>query len=219
MNVRERNLLVRHMAWADRTFPRETLLKVAQHLVKEVGELQQRPDSGEEHADVYLLAQRVVGLVRRSASAAGIDLIEVAEAKLLVNESRVWEPGTDGVYEHVREVEAVETAPVEPFDPDWVVHPGDVIAELMSDQNLGHGATATALRWGPGLLALVIAGEQDVKEGMAADLARVFGLTAGAWLRLQARYTEWRDRPAPRVVAAWEPVKVRVPRRRRRGEG
>lgn len=102
-STRERELLARHMAWADRTFPRETLLQVGQHLVKEIIELQQGQDDPEEYADVYFLAQRAVGLVRRYAGLTGIELIAAAEAKLLVNEARTWAEGADGVFEHVRE--------------------------------------------------------------------------------------------------------------------
>lgn len=87
-------------------------------------------------------------------------------------------------------------APAAPFSPDWAVHPGEILAELLDDLKLTANLAATALGWPKEWVAQVAVGSHDITNEMAADLARVFGVTPGFWLRMQARYTAWLGRHA-----------------------
>ena len=87
----------------------------------------------------------------------------------------------------------------EPSDVGPPEHLGNVVAADIYARGWTAHEAASLLNWHPDLLAQVVEGTQDVKEGMAEDLARVFGLTAGAWLRLQAMHGRSQARQAMEV--------------------
>lgn len=115
--VAERAILNAWADWADDAFPDETMLGVARHLLSEVEELLLSPESGDEHADVFALAHRIVDDVRVSAAQHGIDLLAELQAKLDKNRARMWADRGDGVYEHVRPLEAVAAPVAATYDP------------------------------------------------------------------------------------------------------
>lgn len=92
----------RHLTWKRATFPHETIASAARHLADEAQELMAAPTSGEEHADVRLLLWSVEDQLDRSVFANGIDLLDEVEAKIVINERRIWADRGDGVFEHVR---------------------------------------------------------------------------------------------------------------------
>lgn len=92
--------------------------------------------------------------------------------------------------------------PPRPGCAAWAAHPGEIVAEEMAERGWTLERTASDLRWSNGLLRTVLDGSQDVKPGLAADLARVFGLSAGMWLRLQESYSAWKaQQPAETGVS------------------
>lgn len=98
-------------------------------------------------------------------------------------------------------LDAIDPPAATPFRPNWAVHPGEILGELCAEQQLTKTLAAAALGWHGDWVGQVIDGHRDLTLKMAADLARVFGLTARAWMRLQERYSEWRaEQPAPAVA-------------------
>lgn len=84
--------------WARSTFPQATAQSWAKHLRKEARELDERPTSGEEMADIFHLLAGIAGVT-------GTDLAAEVARKFAINKARVWgEPDPEtGVVEHVRE--------------------------------------------------------------------------------------------------------------------
>lgn len=85
-------------AWADDSFPEETLDARLAHLRKEYDELLARPESGEEMADMVMI-------IANHAHIMGVDLKAEIRRKLAINRVRTWRTGPDGVVEHVRDDE------------------------------------------------------------------------------------------------------------------
>lgn len=82
--------------WGAATFPASTDWAKLVHLRKELAELEERPDSAEEMADVVML-------VCHLAHAHGVDLAAAIDWKLDICQRRIWgPPDADGVVEHVR---------------------------------------------------------------------------------------------------------------------
>src|SRR4030042_321616 len=63
------------------------------HLMKEAKELEEKPHSAEEMADVFMLGALVVHRVMTQAKLARVDLNAACQAKLEVNRKREWQRG------------------------------------------------------------------------------------------------------------------------------
>lgn len=88
--------------WGRVTFPHATDASVLKHLDKELAELHERPDNGEEMADVVML-------VAHLAYRHGYDLLAEVARKFAICKTRKWgEPDADGVVEHIRDEAATE---------------------------------------------------------------------------------------------------------------
>ena len=96
---------VEYALWAEKTFPDETLIDLAKHLVEETEELAKAPDSLEEAADcmliIELLRTRVLLYVAEHLGSPVI-LVEAMKAKFEKNKLRKWEKTPNG-YRHVKE--------------------------------------------------------------------------------------------------------------------
>ncbi|HWD20481.1 MAG TPA: dATP/dGTP pyrophosphohydrolase domain-containing protein [Verrucomicrobiae bacterium] len=84
-------------AWADRTFPGETIESVIDHLIEEARELRNAPHDLVEMADVLLLVLRTARLGGFNTN----DLVKAARLKLDVCKTRQWE-NIDGNWRHVK---------------------------------------------------------------------------------------------------------------------
>lgn len=84
--------------WAKKTFPNATLESRFNHMIDEMGEVQDKPQDAMEWADVYLLFQQ-------AALAEGFTMTAIfsaARRKQDINERRKWgKPNKDGFSEHV----------------------------------------------------------------------------------------------------------------------
>ncbi len=95
--------LVRDQAeWSQATFGTDAErgpLGALKHLEKEAREAQANPSDITEYADCLLL---ILDAARR-AKIKPLELVKAAQAKLLVNEARIWpKPVSDEPVEHVR---------------------------------------------------------------------------------------------------------------------
>lgn len=74
------------------------------------------------------------------------------------------------------------------FDPDWVVHPGELLREEL--QTRGMTETELALLTGVTLkhVSTVVNGHKPITPWYAVRLERVLGISARLWARMQADY-------------------------------
>lgn len=93
--------LTRFLQFAAETFPQATGRSTATHLQREVGELLEAIDSGDEAAVRGEVPDVVVLALQAGMRLLGPDLARALEDKLAVNRGRTWgEPDADGVVEH-----------------------------------------------------------------------------------------------------------------------
>lgn len=80
-----------------------------------------------------------------------------------------------------------------PFDPNWRVHPGETVNEIIEDFHLSQRVAAKALGVTEQYLSDIIEGRRGISPRIATRLAGVFGPSAGFWMRMQANC----DAPLP----------------------
>lgn len=68
------------------------------------------------------------------------------------------------------------------------IHPGEILAELLSECELsGHGL-AMALRVPANRISAILKGQRGISGDTALRLARYFGTSAEMWMNLQSKY-------------------------------
>lgn len=77
-----------------------------------------------------------------------------------------------------------------PFSPDWVVHPGDILAEEMEERQLSKPAAALGLGMSEADLDKLLAGELVLTDAISEGLSALFGTSAQFWKNLECRYRE-----------------------------
>lgn len=86
-------------AWADKTFPGQTITGKIKHLQREVAELLESPSDLSEIADCFSLLMDIA----RKAGYPASTVVKAAFEKLEINKARTWGPAdADGVIEHVK---------------------------------------------------------------------------------------------------------------------
>jgi antitoxin HigA-1 len=70
-------------------------------------------------------------------------------------------------------------------------HPGEVIADILSDTGRTRVGIAILLGVSRQQLHSILAGRKPVSPDMAARLGKLFGNGPGLWLRMQASYDAW----------------------------
>ncbi|HBJ6961964.1 TPA: HigA family addiction module antidote protein, partial [Salmonella enterica subsp. enterica serovar Duisburg] len=68
-------------------------------------------------------------------------------------------------------------------------HPGEIIADVLDDLDIGIREFARALNVAPSTVQRLISGQAAVSPEMAVKLAAVIGSTPDMWLRLQSAYS------------------------------
>ena len=67
-------------------------------------------------------------------------------------------------------------------------HPGEIIADILTDLNISNRHLARALGVAPSTVKRLLAGESSVTADMAVRLEAVIGSSARMWLALQDKY-------------------------------
>lgn len=76
-----------------------------------------------------------------------------------------------------------------PFDPDWVIAPGQTLQEWREDNNLPVRAAATACgRMDPQIFRRIESGDERITEKLARQLEHGTGIPARLWLNLERVY-------------------------------
>jgi len=70
-------------------------------------------------------------------------------------------------------------------------HPGELIAEMLEELNVGIRELARALDVAPSTVQRVVAGNAAISPEMAIKLATVLGSSPKFWMNLQNNYSLW----------------------------
>lgn len=76
------------------------------------------------------------------------------------------------------------------FDPDWLVAPGETIAEVLEERDLSQRELARRTGFSAKFINQLIAGKAALTEDTAIKLETVLGSSARFWLNLESRYRE-----------------------------
>ena len=68
-------------------------------------------------------------------------------------------------------------------------HPGEIIAGILEELNIGIRELARALNIAPSTAQRLVSGQAAISPEMAIRLAAVLGSTPEMWMRLQTRYS------------------------------
>lgn len=71
------------------------------------------------------------------------------------------------------------------------VHPGIVVGQLMAQHGLSEDRLVGLLKLEPESIAALIRGQLEVDKDLAANLARVFGMTSREWLKMQTDFSAY----------------------------
>lgn len=82
-----------------------------------------------------------------------------------------------------------------PFEPDYVVAPGETIQESMITLNLNKDVVALKLGISVRALELIVLGKGTIDGRIAECLHQVFGPSTQFWLNLEANYRKGPTRP------------------------
>jgi HTH-type transcriptional regulator/antitoxin HigA len=76
-----------------------------------------------------------------------------------------------------------------PFDPDWTIHPGEILREWREENGLGvKAASTTCGRMDPAVFSAVECGKRRITKTIAARLEHGTCIPARLWLRLEERF-------------------------------
>lgn len=75
-----------------------------------------------------------------------------------------------------------------PFEPDYTVAPGQIMAEYMECRGLTQAELARRCSRSVKLISEIANGEAAIDPETALQFEKVFGLKANIWLRIEASY-------------------------------
>jgi plasmid maintenance system antidote protein VapI len=76
----------------------------------------------------------------------------------------------------------------EPFAPDWVIAPGEILADWAREHGLAAHLAATRIGMGLNDYLALICGERVIQQDLADTLEAATGIKAQIWLRLEASF-------------------------------
>jgi plasmid maintenance system antidote protein VapI len=74
------------------------------------------------------------------------------------------------------------------YDPDWVVHPGETLAEWLQYARMDAGIAVALYGFDETEIAGVLDGTVEIDEDLAAKLADLTGIPARFWLALEHNF-------------------------------
>lgn len=69
-----------------------------------------------------------------------------------------------------------------------LIHPGEILKELMTEAGLTGNALAMALRVPSNRIGAIVKGRRGITSDTAMRLGRYFGTSAQMWMNLQVKY-------------------------------
>lgn len=76
------------------------------------------------------------------------------------------------------------------FDPDWVIAPGETLADHLEEIGSSVAVLSDATELPPTVLEGIIAGTEPITEEIAAALAKGTGIGTHLWLNLERAYRQ-----------------------------
>lgn len=76
------------------------------------------------------------------------------------------------------------------FAPDWIITPGDTIADLLEERGWSQADFATRTGFTKKHVHLLLQGKAPISEDDALKLERVLGSSARFWMKLETQYRE-----------------------------
>lgn len=80
------------------------------------------------------------------------------------------------------------------FDPDWAVHPGETLAELLEETGWSQAELARQSGLSTKHINLIVRGKASIGVQAALQLERATHVRAELWVTMQARYDVKRAR-------------------------
>lgn len=74
------------------------------------------------------------------------------------------------------------------WEPDWVVHPGETLREMLEERRWLQSQLATLCGVTEKHISRVITGQSGIGVDFALRLERVLGVNARVWMRMQVDY-------------------------------
>jgi plasmid maintenance system antidote protein VapI len=75
-----------------------------------------------------------------------------------------------------------------PYDPDYVVHPGETLAEWLEYARMDTGIAVALYGFDEDEINGVLAGTLEIDEGLAAKLSDLTGIPVTFWLALEHNF-------------------------------
>ena len=76
------------------------------------------------------------------------------------------------------------------WEPDWMVRPGEILLEVMSEREVTAPALAEQLDMPLTALLDLFSATTPITPEIAANLEQVLGVSSQFWLHLEAQYRE-----------------------------
>ena len=86
------------------------------------------------------------------------------------------------------------------YKPNFAIHPGETVAELMKVNNWNNRELATRIELDQNTVGKIISGKDDISNFVATKLGIVFGLRPSFFVNLQALYTESKIRKGIKIA-------------------
>lgn len=74
------------------------------------------------------------------------------------------------------------------FEPDWTVHPGSLIRELVEEHGMTHAELAKRLKVSTRHVGAILSGRSLYSRALAARLEGVFGVSEQFWLNFKRNH-------------------------------
>ena len=74
------------------------------------------------------------------------------------------------------------------FDPDWAVHPGELLHEALQERGMSQAQLARETGLTPKHISRIVRGRAGIGLRAARQIERAIGLSAQVMLRMQADY-------------------------------
>lgn len=72
--------------------------------------------------------------------------------------------------------------------PDWSIHPGEILREVLQSRGTSQAALAAALGRPPQLVSEIVTGKKNITADTALDLERALGISGEFWVHAQAEH-------------------------------
>src|SRR5690349_17587758 len=74
------------------------------------------------------------------------------------------------------------------FKPDWASAPGETIADILRQKNLGVSAFSGRIGRSPAVVSDLLAGQFPIDDKLAVELERILGGSTAFWINREAQY-------------------------------